>query len=301
MTGYTTNAIPAGSYKSSSPSTSCSLLVSSNGYYEQSLSKVNDSTFRCNYRVAANMTGYTMIGRYGNSCTLPAVYNSETGECEAPPEPNGEVCGPKNEHTGLPKIKNSVGECVDFLSADKGSQCKFAESRVREVTTFVQFDSNGVPSGPPSIDVKGCVAVPVGPNPYKNCKQSAPRKSCFNGLCVEMQSTVAKCSVAAQFTGEAGDGDFGFTGDPADGAVPCDPDTDCTPATPPIETDRQPCTYHHDSPERQSCVSFDYKGVPGESSRCGQVNGQMQCIAKKPPTSNGTQIDTKVDTNPDFS
>jgi hypothetical protein len=241
--------------------------------------------------------------RYGTSCSSPAIYNAQTGVCEVPPEPNGEVCGPKDQHTGLPKIKNSAGECVDFPFADRGSQCKFAESKVREVKTTVQFDSNGVPSGPPSVDVQGCVAVPIGPNPYKNCKQSAPRKACFNGVCIEMQSTAAECSVAAQFTGEAGDGEFGFTGDPADGAVPCDPDTDCTPATPPVETDRQPCTYVTDAEGRQSCTSFDYKGVPGESSQCGQVNGVMQCIAKKPPTSNGTQIDTTVETksNPDGS
>lgn len=245
--------------------------------------------------------GFGSINRRGSGCTSPKVFNPATGGCDSPPEPNGEVCGPKDPNTALPKILNSAGECVDFPFADKPSQCKFAESKVREATTTVQFDSNGVPSGPPSVDVSGCVAVPVGPNPYKNCKQSAPRKACFNGVCVEMQSTAAECSVAVQFTGEAGDGDFGFTGDPADGAVPCDPDTDCTPATPPIETDRQPCTYHHDSPERQSCVSFDYKGVPGETSQCGEVNGKMECIAKKPPTSNGTQIDTKVDTksNPD--
>ena len=110
-------------------------------------------------------TGNT-ASRRGTTCTDPDVYNAETGGCEAPAEPNGEVCGPKDQHTGLPKIKNSAGECVDFPFADRPSQCKFAESRVREATTTVQFDSNGVPSGPPSIDVKGCIAVPVGPNPY---------------------------------------------------------------------------------------------------------------------------------------
>ena len=240
------------------------------------------------------------VTRYGDGCTSPAVYNPITGACDGPAQPNGEVCGPKDV-TGLPQIKNSSGECVSFVLADKPSQCNFAKNSVREVSTTVQFDSNGVPSGPPSVDVAGCVAVPVGANPYKNCKQSAPRKNCFNGVCVEMQSTTAKCNVAVQFTGAAGDGDFGFTGNPSDGIGPCDPDTDCTPATPPIETDRQPCTYETDIEGRQSCSSFDYKGVPGESSQCGQVNGQMQCIAKKPPTSNGTQIDTKVDTksNPD--
>lgn len=234
-------------------------------------------------------------------CPTGTTFNSQTGVCQAPQEPNGEVCGPKHPQTALPKILNSAGQCVDFEYADKPSQCKFAESRVRSVITYVQFDSNGVPSGPPTVDAQGCVAVPIGPNPYKNCKQPAPRKNCFNGICVELQSTTAKCNVAVQFTGAAGDGEFGFTGNSGDGEGPCDPDTDCTPETPPIETDRQPCNYHYDSPERQSCVSFDYKGVPGESSQCGQVNGVMQCIAKRPASSNGTQIDTTVETksNPD--
>nr|WP_152513170.1 hypothetical protein [Pseudomonas sp. P818] len=298
----------------SSPSQACSIWANNwyNPNWKASLSKVvksSDTRFLCYYDQINKSNGTVRpdsivvnVDRSGTGCANPDdVYNSDTGECSGPLLPNGEVCGPKNEHTGLPKIKNSAGECVDFHLSDKPSQCKFAQSRVREVKTVVQFDSNGVPSGPPSVDVQGCVAVPVGPNPYKNCKQSAPRKACFNGVCVEMQSTAAECSVVAQFTGEAGDGEFGFTGNPADGAVPCDPDTDCTPATPPVETDRQPCNYHHDSPERQSCVSFDYKGVPGESSQCGQVNGVMQCIAKRPASSNGTQIDTTVETksNPD--
>lgn len=131
-------------------------------------------------------TGFGSINRRGSGCTEPKVLNPATGGCESPPEPNGEVCGPKNEHTGLPKIKNSAGECVDFPFADKPSQCNYAKNKVREVSVYAQFDSNGVPSGPPSIDVGGCVAVPIGPSPYKNCPQPAPRKSCFNGVCIEL-------------------------------------------------------------------------------------------------------------------
>lgn len=247
-------------------------------------------------------TGFGSINRRGSGCTEPKVLNPATGGCESPPEPNGEVCGPKNEHTGLPKIKNSAGECVDFPFADKPSQCNYAKNKVREVSVYAQFDSNGVPSGPPSIDVGGCVAVPIGPSPYKHCPQPAPRKSCFNGVCIELGASPAKCHVSVQFTGATGDGEFGFTGNPDDGVGPCDPDTGCTPATPPIETDRQPCTYVTDAEGRQSCTSFDYKGVPGESNNCGSVNGAAyNCDYIKVPTSNGTQIDTKVETksNPD--
>lgn len=222
--------------------------------------------------------------------------NSDKVAC-TPPEPNGEVCGPKDV-TGYPKIKNASGECVTLLLADKPSTCKYFKNNVRQVATQVQFDSNGVPSGPPSIESVGCVVLPVGPSPYANCKQSAPRKACSNGICIEMQSTVAKCTVTAQFTGEVADGQPGFTGDSGGGEGPCDPDKDCTPDTPPTVTDRQPCTYVTDAEGRQSCSSFDYKGVPGESSQCGEVNGQMTCISKQPPTSNGTQIDTKVETKP---
>lgn len=298
----------ASDFRYPSPKAACDAWASMQSFYPGAtgvLQARTETYWLCTLRDSiGQLVQEVNITRSGDSC--PAGHTLNTTDpalpvCIPPQEPNGEVCGAKNEHTGLPKIRNSAGECVDFPYADKPSQCKYAETRVREVTTTVQFDSNGVPSGPPSVDVAGCVAVPVGANPYKNCKQSAPRKSCFNGICVEMQSTAAQCSVAVQFTGEAGDGDFGFTGDPADGAVPCDPDTDCTPATPPVETDRQPCTYVTDAEGRQSCTSFDYKGVPGETSQCGEVNGKMECIAKKPPASNGTQIDTKVDTksNPD--
>lgn len=243
---------------------------------------------------------YGTVYRYGNSCPSNTTYNSQTGQCEAPLPPGGEKCGEEViGNTKFTKITTSTGECVRLEMADKPSQCNFAKNSVREVSTTVQFDSNGVPSGPPSIDAFGCVAVPIGPSPYKNCKAAAPRSEvCNNGVCVELGDAPSKCNVAVQFTGETGDGDFGFTGNPDDGVGPCDPDTDCTPSTPPIETDRQPCTYQTDAEGRQSCVSFDYKGVPGESSQCGEVNGQMQCIAKRPPTSNGTQIDTKVETKP---
>jgi len=282
------------------PASSCSKFASNNGSTSQLAYSGGEYATCYLYRGPVFISQHSVVRR-GSGCTAPAVYNPVTGACLAPQEPNGEVCGPKDQHTGLPKIKNSAGECVDFPFADKGSQCKFAQSRVREVSVYAQFDSNGVPSGPPSVDVSGCVAVPVGPSPYKHCPRPAPRKACFNGVCVELGSPPAKCNVAVQFTGATGDGEFGFTGNPGDGEGPCDPDTDCTPATPPIETDRQPCTYVTDAEGRQSCTSFDYKGTPGESSQCGQVNGVMQCIAKKPPTSNGTQIDTKVDTksNPD--
>lgn len=97
--------------------------------------------------IGGTSTATMSIQRAGDSCPAGTTYNAETGSCDAPQVPNGEVCGPKHQHTGLPKIKNSAGECVDFQMADKPSQCKFAESRVREVTTIVQFDSNGVPSG----------------------------------------------------------------------------------------------------------------------------------------------------------
>ncbi|MFT0623297.1 hypothetical protein ACMHYQ_11665 [Ectopseudomonas guguanensis] len=250
----------------------------------------------CTFSTASGGSGNVYVQKNGSVCDSNQTYNEQTGGCETPQDPNGEVCGPKDQHTGLPKIKNSAGECVDFPFADKPSQCNYAKNKVREVSVYAQFDSNGVPSGPPSIDVGGCVAVPIGPSPYRNCPQPAPRKSCFNGVCIELGAAPAKCDVSVQFTGATGDGEFGFTGNPDDGVGPCDPDTGCTPATPPIETDRQPCTYVTDAEGRQSCTSFDYKGVPGESSQCGQVNGVMQCIAKKPPTSNGTQIDTKVET-----
>lgn len=245
-----------------------------------------------------NNVSALIIYRSGTPCAAPKTYNPQTGACDAPTAPNGEVCGPKDV-TGLPQIKNSSGQCVSFVMADKASQCKYAENNVREVTTTVQFDSNGVPSGPPTLDVQGCVAVPVGPSPYKSCKQSAPRKACSNGVCVEMQSTAAQCSVAVQFTGEAGDGEFGFTGDPSGGQGPCDPDIDCTPETPPVVTDSQPCSYYADGEGMVSCQSFDYKGVPGESTNCGSFNGaDWNCNYKKVPSSNGVQIDTKVESKP---
>lgn len=247
----------------------------------------------------------TNINLFRNGTSCPAGHTLNTTDptkpiCIPPATPNGEVCGPKDV-TGRPQIKNASGQCVSFVLADKASQCTYAKNHVRKVKTTVQFDSNGVPSGPPTVDVAGCVAVPIGPSPYRSCKQDAPRKACFNGVCVEMQSTAAGCDVDVQFTGATGDGEFGFTGNPDDGTGPCDPDKDCTPKTPPINTDRQPCTYVTDAEGRQVCTSFDYKGTPGESSQCGQVNGQMTCISKKPPSSNGTQIDTKVETksNPD--
>lgn len=267
-----------------------------NGRYGRIVT-TSSTTWRCTvYTSSGSPFNETTVTRLGDSCPPGSTYNS-VGRCDFP---NGEVCGPKDV-TGLPQIKNASGQCVSFVLADKASQCNYAKNSVREASTTVQFDSNGVPSGPPTVDVKGCVAVPVGPSPYKNCKQDAPRKACFNGVCVELQSTAAKCNVAVQFTGAAGDGQFGFTGNPDDGTGPCDPDKDCTPNTPPINTDRQPCTYVTDAEGRQVCTSFDYKGTPGESSQCGQVNGQMTCISKKPPSSNGTQIDTKVETksNPD--
>lgn len=255
-----------------------------------------DDFVYCLYQRSGYPNGYynnDLFARRRGDCPVGSTWDSQLKRCL---QPNGQVCGPKSPVTGLPMIKNAADDCVSFINADKGSQCKYAQNSVREVSLDVQFDSQGVPHGPPDASFAGCAAVPVGANPYKNCKQPASRQACYNGVCIEMKQTTAKCLVAVQFTGATADGQFGFTGNPDDGVGPCDPDTDCTPNTPPVENDRQPCTYQTDAEGRQSCTSFDYKGVPGETSSCGQVNGQMVCVAKKPPTSNGVQIDTKVET-----
>jgi hypothetical protein len=156
------------SFSSASPRGTCDQYLSFLDSYSpkwkhsiKEMEKLADWRFRCVFQyngkegtdVAGGYgTDSIHVDRSGDSCPDGTTLNTTDPDlptCVPPSIPNGEVCGPKDQYTGLPKIKNSAGECVDFPFADRPSQCKFAESRVRDVKTTVQFDSNGVPSGPP--------------------------------------------------------------------------------------------------------------------------------------------------------
>jgi len=52
------------------------------------IDKVNDTNYRCVLLLGSGATYSSQItSRYGDGCTDPATYNSQTGECEAPQEP----------------------------------------------------------------------------------------------------------------------------------------------------------------------------------------------------------------------
>lgn len=84
LTGYSTTGIAVGSYRSNSASGSCDLLISSKGYTKTSFVYQTSTTFVCNYKVTSNVSGYTIIGRNGDSCPSGLTYDSATGSCVNP-------------------------------------------------------------------------------------------------------------------------------------------------------------------------------------------------------------------------
>lgn len=72
------------------PAAACDALVASNSVFRfVSLTKINDSYFKCGIRhYAESLVGYSPLYRSGDSCPTGATYNSLTGVCEEPaPDP----------------------------------------------------------------------------------------------------------------------------------------------------------------------------------------------------------------------
>lgn len=235
-----------------------------------------------------------VVYRYGDSCAAGTTYNPATGACDAPTQPGGEQCG-VSDTTGLPKIINATGDCVEFQQADKPSQCAHLAESTRFTTVYVNYDGDGNPIPPPPVVEQGCVATVLD---VTNCKAPATRST---GT-VSLGPPAQRCRVAVDFTGEVADGDSPqFNTSPTAPDV-CAPGDDCALPDEPVITESEPCSYYADGEGMVSCSSLDYRGVPGESTNCGSVNGaDWNCNYAKSPTSTGAKIDTTVQTqaNPD--
>lgn len=299
------------SFSSASPRGACDQYLSFLDSYSpkwkhsiKEMEKLSDSRFRCvfqyNGKEGTDVAGVygtdsIHVDRAGDSCPPGTESNSQTGECEGPSLPGGEKCGEEViAGVTIPKITTASGDCVPFFDADKPSQCEHLSQSTRTTSIYVEYDGDGKPIPPPPIVERGCVGNVID---VSHCKAPAPRAA--GG--VSLGPAPQQCKVGVVFTGEVADGAA-----PEFNPAPVAPDVcpegvDCDVEDPPVVTDNQPCTYTQDAEGRMVCSSHDYKGVPGESSNCGTVNGEWQCIAKKPPTSTGSKIDTAVKTtqNPD--
>lgn len=164
---------------------------------------VSATRVTCQARLSSNgvVIGDMTVIRKGDSCLPGTTYDSQTGECLAPQEPNGEKCG--EEVIGgatIPKIKNAEGECVPFYDADKPSQCKHFSESTRFTTAIIAVDDNGNPSPPPPIVEQGCVATVID---YSHCKAPAPKKV----GAISLGPAPVRCRVALNFTGAVADGE----------------------------------------------------------------------------------------------
>lgn len=253
----------------------------------------NGASVSCQARRASNgnvFSDMTVI-RKGDSCLPGTTYDSQTGECLAPQEPNGEKCG--EEVIGgatIPKIKNAEGECVPFYDADKPSQCKHFSESTRFTTAIIAVDDNGNPSPPPPIVEQGCVATVID---YSHCKAPAPKKV----GAVSLGPAPVRCRVALNFTGAVADGEPPvFAPPPVDPGDVCPEGEECLPPDAPIVNEKEPCVYVPDGEGRMVCSSSNYTSKPGDYTNCGSVNnGPFHCYGTN-PSSTGTMTDTKVET-----
>lgn len=252
-----------------------------------------ETQFQCRIASQPSDTNITTFFLYRSGDTCSGSYNASTGQCL---QPNGDPCGPSSAGSGVEKINNASGQCVEPWDADKPSFCKYLSRNTRFQTVLVNYREDGTvipPSGTTSVE--GCESVPLD---YSHCKMPAARKSCANGNCISLQPLQGNCRVATNFTGNVTDDSApsgGFAGSPGDNDGLCKPGEDCIGPTPPDTTDNQPCTYVTDSEGRKSCTSWNFHGKPGDNMSCGTANGEFMCFGKV-PNSTGTQIDTTVTT-----
>ena len=82
---YNTVGAPSGSFPAPSPSKSCTALVTAHAFTEQSLSKIDETAFRCDFRISPNATGYALIGLSGSSCPDGQTLDPVEHECLPPP------------------------------------------------------------------------------------------------------------------------------------------------------------------------------------------------------------------------
>ncbi|MFI8610701.1 hypothetical protein ACIGFL_20665 [Pseudomonas sp. NPDC077649] len=282
----------------SSPDAACSYLFNNSPYRSGGYTLVPENDyFRCRFKFST-FPGGPLYDKNDKTYTpappaCPDGIDPLTGECIAPPAPGGEQCG-VSDTTGLPKIINATGDCVEFETADKPSQCAHFAQETRFTTTYVNFDGDGNPIPPPPVIEQGCVATVLD---VTNCKAPATRAT---GT-ITLGPPAQRCRVAVNFSGEVAEGDSPqFNTSPTVPDV-CAPGDDCALPDEPVITESEPCSYYADGEGMVSCSSLDYRGVPGESTDCGSVNGEWQCITAKKPTSTGAKIDTTVQTkaNPD--
>uniref|UniRef100_UPI001C483D87 hypothetical protein n=1 Tax=Pseudomonas sp. RW407 TaxID=2202894 RepID=UPI001C483D87 len=274
------------------PLAACQGYYKGKGYSDFKVTMVTVSKYKCEglYQGTWYFDAYML--RYGSGCPAGSEYDVSTGLCNVPSPDAGQVCDSNKQADEMPKITNTAGECVMFSNADQAARCKYGSSQGTKIMDFwITFDSDGNPQSPPNPEKFGCKVDVLS---VAQCKMPAP--SCKDGICVEKQ--VAKCKVAASFTGEvAGNGGSLTVGNPQTGSEGVCPDgTDCTPPDEPKTKDDKQCNYTTDAEGRKVCDSRQFNGDPGAVS-WGEVNGQWVPIVKA-PTANGIDISTKIDTTP---
>ena len=258
-----------------------------------SLRLTSDSAGYCEGSGSGMTSRMLDVYRQGDQCPSGATYNPTTGVCDAPTEPNGEACEIEGQSplTGFGFIRNASGQCVDYTRADLPSQCRALANTSGFTDVRVDFDSDGNPQTPPPMDVGGCAGQVV---TVEHCEMAPQR--CQNGLC--MQSSSNRCRVAVSFNGEVAGDSSPLLIKGQDGAEEgiCPPGENCDPEPAPVQKEEQPCNYVEDGEGRMVCSATKWTAEPGQQS-CGTVNGKFDCYGRA-PTSNGIQIDTKVETKP---
>lgn len=246
------------------------------------------------YKTPSFPNGYSrasQVSRKGDSCPQGATYEPSTGVCKLPSPDSGNLCAGKDAN-GVPNIVNIDGECVPYFYADRQSQCKSLANKIESTKYWISFGSDGNPQSPPNPEKYGCkVDFLIG----ANCKPPAGKPGA--GEISMPPNQVARCTVAATFTGEVApdsQASQAAANPEANQDGQCGPDQNCDVPTPPTEEQKQDCNYVYDDRGARVCSSFQYKGDPGNMD-CGSVNGKFECITR-PASSNGTKVDTKVET-----
>lgn len=241
------------------------------------------------------------VFRNGSGCTAPKTYNSTTGECVAPVQPDGTVC--TDESVPPPRVYQA-GQCITLSTASQATQCKyFATGSLPQQRKVWIVEGEGDPRDVQiGKDDSGCEISSTVQDLEKDCVykpavQVPPSPGAGeNGEDLPGYTSQARwrCTVSSTLTGNVAPNTNGIKpsdkicGDPGSPA--------CLLEDLPKDTEQKPCIYKTNAAGEQICTSSWIQQTPGKE-KCGYVNAVWKCAEDLPKAvGEGLFISTNVKT-----
>ncbi|CAN7479165.1 hypothetical protein LJR232_003134 [Aquipseudomonas alcaligenes] len=296
------------SVRFSSAVDACKYAVGTNPAFQYSSANILSSGSSVYAECYANLGSsgpmlYTTVQRLGDGCAPDHTYNSQTGECTIPSQPDGIVC--TDDSVPPPRVYQS-GVCVNLGSATKETKCKYyATGGTANTTPRVYWLYEGKGDFSQQLtgkDASGCETKVENPDLQKDCKYTPEMKypaqpgagEGGSDLPGYTQPGTYKCKFSATLTGNVSP--EGGSAEPTDKICTEPGSPRCALQELPKEVETKPCTYTTAADGSQVCASSTKESKPGSTS-CGYVGSTWTCKDDLPnAVGKGLTIATKVTT-----